>query len=77
MSMHTDFEKFKRLAPHERERAFQAAIVVPLLQRLGFSVVWDNHGRAEKGNDVIFAEIDRLHGYVYYGMQVKYLDQIG
>jgi len=77
MSMHKDFEQFEEVAASERERAFQAAIIIPLLQRLGFSVVWNNHGRAEKGNDVIFAEIDRLGGVVYYGMQVKYIDQLG
>jgi hypothetical protein len=77
MSIPPEFQKYKGLDAHERERAFQAEVVVPLLQRMGFSVVWDNHGRSERGNDVIVADVDRFNHRVYYGAQVKYRDSIG
>ena len=77
MSMPHGLQKFKRLAPHERERAFQAADRCPPIATARVLCRVGQPRQSEKGNDVIFAEIDRLHGYVYYGMQVKYLDQIG
>ena len=37
----------------------QEPLLIPLLQRLGFSLVFNYHGRAEFGKDLIFAEVDR------------------
>jgi hypothetical protein len=55
-----------------KEFQFRDKFVMPLLLRLGFPVVWNNHGVREFGRDVIFGDVDRFGHVVYYGMQVKY-----
>src|SRR5438128_1190814 len=55
-----------------KEFQFRDKFVMPLLVRLGFGVVANNHGQREFGRDVIFGDVDRLGHVVYYGMQIKY-----
>jgi hypothetical protein len=59
-----------------KEFQFRDQFVMPLLVRLGFGVVANNHGQREFGRDVIFGDVDRLGHVVYYGMQIKYESSI-
>ncbi len=59
------------------ESGFRTRFLVPLLQRLGFISVYDNHGPNEFGKDIIFGEIDRFGSIIYHGMQAKYQDSVG
>jgi hypothetical protein len=59
-----------------KEFQFRDSFVMPLLVRLGFSVVVNYHGKREFGRDVIFADIDRFGHVVYYGKQIKYESSI-
>jgi len=61
------------LATFDSEEAFTDQFLIPLLQRLGFSVVVNFHGTTEFGKDVIFGEIDRFGHVTYHGMQAKYV----
>ena len=56
------------------EADFTARWIIPLLHRLGFSVVVNYHGQREFGRDVVFGEIDRFGHVVYYAMQ--YLQRV-
>lgn len=58
------------------EDAFNQEFVIPLLRRLGFSVVANYHGHAEFGKDLVFAEIDRFGHVRYHAVQTKYLPSI-
>lgn len=58
------------------EDDFIQRFLVPLLTRLGFSVV-NYHGTREFGRDLIFAEIDRFGHVRYHGLQAKYVASIG
>jgi hypothetical protein len=61
----------------EGEVEFIEKFVIPLLQRLGFSMIVNYHGSREFGKDLIFAEVDRF-GYIrYLGLQAKYEPSIG
>ena len=53
------------------EAGFITRFVLPLLQRLGYSLVVNYHGTREFGKDLVFGEIDRFGHVVYHGMQVK------
>lgn len=64
------------LTAFQGEAAFRDRFIIPLLYRLGFSVVVEYHGQREFGRDIIFGEIDRLGHVVYYALQVKYLPVI-
>lgn len=66
----------KQLVQYANEAKFTSKFLVPLLQRLGFSVV-EYHGTQEFGKDVIFAEVDRFGQIAYHGLQAKYLGSIG
>src|SRR5262249_52359353 len=59
-----------------REFQFRDLFVMPLLVRLGFGVVANNHGKREFGRDVVFGDVDRFGHVVYYGMQIKYESSI-
>ena len=59
-----------------KEFQFRDQFVMPLLVRLGFGVVANNHGQREFGRDIVFGDIDRFGHVVYYGMQVKYESSI-
>lgn len=61
------------LANFNNEESFTDSFLIPLLQRLGFSVVVNFHGTSEFGKDIIFGEIDRFGHVVYHGLQAKYV----
>lgn len=61
--------------PNEAE--FRAKFVKPLLNRLGFFVVTDYHGRREFGKDFVFSELHRFGGVKHYAAQVKHERRIG
>lgn len=54
------------------EDAFVQSFLIPLLQRLGFSLVVNYHGKTEFGKDLVFAEVDRFGHVRYHGLQAKY-----
>jgi hypothetical protein len=54
------------------EDQFIQDFLIPLLQRLGFSLVVNYHGQSELGKDLIFAELDRFGHVRYHGLQAKY-----
>jgi hypothetical protein len=56
---------------YDSEAIFITKFVVPLLQRLGFSLVVNYHGTKEFGKDIVFGEIDRFGHVVYHGLQAK------
>lgn len=58
------------------EDDFTQRLLIPLLQRLGFSLVINYHGTSELGKDLIFAEIDRFGHVRYHGLQAKYVSSI-
>ncbi|WP_339687321.1 hypothetical protein [Gimesia maris] len=58
------------------EDEFTEKLVVPLLSRIGFSIVMNYHGANEYGKDLIIGEIDRFAHLRYYGVQVKYESSI-
>jgi len=57
---------------YANEEAFIQGFLIPLLQRLGFSLVFNYHGSSEFGKDLIFGEIDRFGHVRYHGLQAKY-----
>lgn len=59
------------------EDDFIQRFIIPLLRRLGFSVVVNYHGKREFGKDLIFGEIDRFGHIRYHAMQVKLVASIG
>lgn len=56
---------------------FTDKFLIPLLNRLGFTIVVNFHGKREFGKDLIFGEIDRFSHIRYHGLQSKYLPSIG
>src|SRR5215468_8794949 len=58
------------------EEDFLQRFMIPLLQRLGYSLVVQFHGAREFGKDLIFADIDRFGHIRYYGLQAKYESSI-
>ena len=58
------------------EADFLARFIIPLLYRLGFSVVVNYHGQREFGRDLVLGEIDRFGHVLYYGLQAKYVDSL-
>lgn len=62
---------------YRTEEEFTQNLVIPLLNRLGFSVVLNYHGTMEFGKDLIIGEFDRFAHVRYYGIQVKYIGSIG
>lgn len=58
------------------EAAFRDEYLIPLIQRLGFSIVFNYHGQAEFGKDIIFGDIDRFGREIFFGMPAKYLPSI-
>lgn len=60
------------------EDDFVQRFLIPLLHRLGFSVVANYHRtHGELGKDLVFAEIDRFGHIRYCGLQAKYEESIG
>ena len=58
--------------PGLKEDTFVQKFLIPLLSRLGFSIVVNYHGRREFGRDIIFGEIDRFGHVRYHGLQAKF-----
>jgi len=61
---------------YTNEDDFTERLLIPLLQQLGFSLVFNYHGASEFGKDLIFAEIDRFGHIRYHGLQAKYESSI-
>ncbi len=64
---------------HERfkdEADFRERFVKPLLNRLGFYGVSEQHGTQEFGKDFVFSELHRLGGMRHYAAQVKHEERI-
>lgn len=57
---------------YANEDAFVQGFLIPLLQKLGFFLVINNHGRTEFGKDIVFSEIDQFGHVRYHGLQAKY-----
>jgi hypothetical protein len=57
---------------YENEDDFIRRLLVPLLHRLGYSMVVPYHGSSELGKDLVFGEIDRFGHVRYHGLQAKY-----
>jgi hypothetical protein len=60
----------------QSEADFISRFLVPLLRRLGYSIVAEHHGQREFGRDLVFGEIDRFGEAAYHGLQAKYQDSI-
>lgn len=58
---------------YANEDDFNQRYVIPLLHKLGYSVVANFHGSAEFGKDLIFAEIDRFGHVCFNAIQTKYV----
>lgn len=58
------------------EAEFRAKFVKPLLNRLGFYGVDEQHGSQEFGKDFVFSELHRLGGMRHYAAQVKHEEAI-
>jgi len=61
---------------YANEAEFTNQFLVPLLRRIGYSVVVEYHGTQEFGKDLVFGEIDRFGQVAYHGLQAKYVDSI-
>lgn len=66
----------KELRQYSSEDDFTQRFLIPLLQRLAYSVVMNYHGKREFGKDLIFAESDKFGHVCYYGLQAKFVDSI-
>ena len=70
---------FYRVSLHERfkdEEEFRERLIKPLLNRLGFYGVSEQHGALEFGKDFVFSELHRLGGMRHYAAQVKHEKRI-
>lgn len=61
---------------YANEADFTDRLVVPLLNRLGYSLVVNFHGANEQGKDLIVADVGRFSHVRYHGIQVKYVPSI-
>lgn len=67
------------MLPYERfkdEAEFREKFVKPLLNRLGYYGVSEQHGTQEFGKDFVFSELHRLGGMRHYAAQVKHEKRI-
>jgi hypothetical protein len=67
------------MLPYERfkdEAEFRERFVKPLLNRLGYYGVSEQHGTQEFGKDFVFSELHRLGGMRHYAAQVKHEERI-
>lgn len=58
------------------EADFRDRFIRPLLNRLGFYGVSEQHGTQEFGKDFVFSELHRLGGMRHYAAQVKHEETI-
>jgi hypothetical protein len=70
MTLMSLFDRFKS------EAEFREQFIKPLLNRLGFYGVAEQHGAPEVGKDFVFSELHRLGGLRHYAAVVKHLDKI-
>src|SRR5438094_3499090 len=71
--------RIQRMSLYERfkdEAEFREKFVKPLLNRLGFYGVSEQHGSQEFGKDFVFSELHRLGGMRHYAAQVKHEGKI-
>jgi hypothetical protein len=61
---------------YKDEAEFRDKFVKPLLNRMGFYGVEEQHGTQEFGKDFVFSELHRLGGMRHYAAQVKHEDKI-
>jgi len=59
------------------EESFRKNFIRPLLNKLGFFLVTDYHGRREFGKDFVFSELHRFGGVRHYAAQIKHIQSIG
>ena len=64
MAIPTEFD-------YANEDDFNQRYVIPLIHKLGYSVVANYHGSTEFGKDLIFAEIDRFGHVCFHAVQTK------
>jgi hypothetical protein len=62
---------------YANEADFTNRLVIPLLERLGFTLIAYYGGSREFGKDVVFGEVDRFGHIRYHGLQAKYVARIG
>jgi hypothetical protein len=62
----------QELQQYSNEADFTARFVIPLLQRLGFSVVLNFHGTREFGKDLVVGDRDRFNDTIFHGVQIKF-----
>jgi hypothetical protein len=67
----------KDFAGFRDEDNFRQEFLMPLLRRLGFTILIEYHGKREFGVDLLFAEIDRFNHVRYHGIQTKFLESLG
>lgn len=70
MPIPAEFSKYKN------EAEFTEQFLIPLLHRMGFSVVVNYHGRREFGKDLVFGEIDAFGHVRYHGLQAQFASSI-
>ena len=58
------------------KRSFGDRLIKPLLNRLGYYGVSEQHGSQEFGKDFVFSELHRLGGMRHYAAQVKHEKRI-
>ena len=58
------------------EADFRHRFIRPLLNRLGFHGVTEQHGTQEFGKDFVFSELHRLGGFRHYAAQVKHEENL-
>src|SRR5438094_2093025 len=71
--------RIQRMSLYERfkdEAEFREKFVKPLLNRLGYYGVSEQHGTQEFGKDFVFSELHRLSGIKHYAAQVKHEERI-
>lgn len=67
------------MLPYQRfkdEAEFREKFVKPLLNRLGYYGVSEQHGTQEFGKDFVFSELHRLGGMRHYAAQVKHEERM-
>lgn len=60
------------LVGYSNENDLVQRFLVPVLGRLGFGIVVNNHGTREAGMDLVVGEIDRFSHVRYHGIQAKF-----
>lgn len=59
------------------EKDFSLEVLLPLLNKIGYSSVSYIHGTDEYGRDFTFQELNKFGEFIYYGLQVKAGDVSG